>query len=93
MNNETRNGEWYYPNGDMVLGNDSNQDFYRNQTSQQVILNRRNNATSPTGCFCCELVNELINQAERVCITIVAGKYVANNYRTMQSTHLMFFIS
>ena len=64
--NETRNGEWYYPDGSVVPISMGNQDFYRNRGSQQVILNRRNNAMSPTGCFCCELVN----QKERICITL-----------------------
>ena len=68
---ETRNGEWYYPNGDMVPTTGANEDLYRNRGTQQVILNRRNNAMSLTGCFCCELVNP----TERVCITL-SGKFI-----------------
>ena len=63
---QTRNGEWYYPNGSIVTTKGINQDFYRNRGTQQVILNRRNNATSPTGLFCCEIVNS----TERICITL-----------------------
>ena len=63
---EMRNGEWYYPNGDRVPTEGAGLDFYRNRGTQQVILNRRNDAMSPTGCFCCELVNV----AERICITL-----------------------
>ena len=62
----TPNGEWDYPNGSMVPRNDRNEDFYRSRGTQQVILNRRNDAVSPTGCFCCELVNP----TERICITL-----------------------
>ena len=78
MKGETRNGEWYYPNGDEVLTKGMNQDFYRNRKTQQVILNRRNNAMSPTGNFCCELMNP----TERICITLEASK------QTMQSHSL-----
>ena len=63
---ETRNGEWYYPNGDKVPTSGANEDFYRNRGTQQVILNRRNNAMSPTGFFRCEL----LNPTERICITL-----------------------
>ena len=49
-------GEWYYPNGSMVPINGAIEDFYRGRTTEQSIhLNRRNNAQSPTGSFCCEL--------------------------------------
>ena len=78
---ETRNGEWYYPNGDIIPNSVANQDFYRNRRTQQVILNRRNNAMSPTGNFCCEL----INPTERICITLEASK------QTMQS-HSSFLL-
>ena len=44
----TSNGEWDYPNGSMVPRNDRNEDFYRSRGTQQVILNRRNDAVSPT---------------------------------------------
>ena len=51
-----RFGEWFYPNGAMVLNNAAGEDFYRSRGDDQTIrLNRRNNAQSPTGSFCCEL--------------------------------------
>ena len=65
-NNETRNGEWYYPNGNKVPTMGDNQDFYRNRRSQQVLLHRRNNASGPLGYYCCELSNG----TERICINI-----------------------
>ena len=61
-----RNGKWYYPNDSIVPNTMGNEDFYRTRGTQQVILNRRNNAMSPTGCFCCELDNP----TERICITL-----------------------
>ena len=49
-------GEWYYPSGSIVPNNAAGEDFYRGRGSEQTIrLNRRNNAQSPTGSFCCEL--------------------------------------
>jgi hypothetical protein len=46
-------GEWVYPNGSFVCIKDSGDDFYRNRGLGIVRLNRINNATSPTGQFCC----------------------------------------
>ena len=51
-----RFGQWYYPDGSMVPINAAGEDFYRGRGDNQAIhLNRRNNAQSPTGSFCCEL--------------------------------------
>ena len=72
---EIRNGEWYYPNGGgMVPTSEGNEAFYRNRGTQQVILNRRNNAMNPTGCFCCELDNP----TERICITLSLSSKIIN---------------
>jgi hypothetical protein len=46
-------GEWFYPSGSLVQVNDSDNDFYRSRGLGIVRLNRINNATSPTGQFCC----------------------------------------
>ena len=46
-------GEWFYPNGSEVDVSLSGSDFYRNRGPSLVRLNRRNNATSPKGQFCC----------------------------------------
>ena len=51
-----RFGEWRYPNGSLVPNNAAGQDFFRGRGDNQTLyLNRRNNAQSPTGSFCCEL--------------------------------------
>ena len=51
-----RFGQWRYPDGSMVPKNADDEDFYRGRGDNQAIyLNRRNNAQSPTGSFCCEL--------------------------------------
>ena len=46
-------GEWFYPDGSLVQLEDSGDNFYRNRGTGIVRLNRRNDATSPTGQFCC----------------------------------------
>ena len=49
-------GEWYFPDGTPVPhGQDASRDIFRNRASSVVRLNRRNNATSPTGVYRCEI--------------------------------------
>ena len=45
-------GEWISPNGTAVPGNDSGADIYIDRGMGFIRLNRRNNATSPTGLYC-----------------------------------------
>ena len=46
-------GQWFYSNGSEVDIAMSGDGFYRNRGPSVVRLNRRNNATSPEGQFCC----------------------------------------
>ena len=67
-----RFGEWYYPDGSMVPN--SGQGFSRGRTGNQIIhLNRRNNAQSPTGSFCCELPDNS-DVTHRLCVTLGKSK-------------------
>ena len=50
-------GEWYLPDGTRIL-NTPDTNFYRTRYNQTVRLNRRNNATSPTGVFTCVVPND-----------------------------------
>ena len=51
---DLRAGEWYFPNKTTVqTRGEDNKGFYRNRGPRVVRLNRRNNATTPTGIFCC----------------------------------------
>jgi hypothetical protein len=50
-----RAGEWYFPNGSAVSKQGDMKDFYRNREQKTVRLNRRNNVTSPTGIYCCDI--------------------------------------
>ena len=50
-------GEWYFPGGNIVPCNGAQPtaDFTRSGHTQQVRLNRRNNAMNPTGVFECRV--------------------------------------
>jgi hypothetical protein len=50
-----RVGEWYFPNGSAVSKQGEMKDFYRDREEMMVRLNRRNNATSPIGIYCCDI--------------------------------------
>ena len=50
-----RAGEWYFPNGSAVSIEGHMKEFYRSRDSMVVRLNRRHNAVSPTGIYCCDI--------------------------------------
>ena len=63
-------GGWYYPNGSIVPYNYVGENFYTTRSRYQSIhLNRRNNAQSPTGSFCCELPDSR-DITHRLCATL-----------------------
>ena len=54
----------------MVPNNGAGEDFFRGRGDDQTIhLNRRNNAQSPTGSFCCELPDDS-DVTHRVCVSL-----------------------
>ena len=66
--------DWYYPNnGSIVEASFAGRDFYRDRGPSVVRLNRRNNATSPTGIYQCKIpVNNQLS------VDIYVGVYNAN---------------
>ena len=63
-----RVGEWHFPNGTMVSPNsptrpNSKNDITRSGYTHQVRLNRKNNASLPTGIYHCKVPHgvELVN--------------------------------
>ena len=62
-------GEWFYPNESLVRVNGNNDDFYRDRRLGSVRLNRRNNATSPIGQYCCEVPDATMT-TKTTCINI-----------------------
>ena len=51
-------GQWYYPDGQFVS---SDTDIHEIQKSKRVDLRRRNNPTSPTGIYRCEIPTNAVN--------------------------------
>ena len=66
---EIRQGDWIYPNGDLVDNIASGDDIYRTRGASTVLLNRRNSATGPTGLYCCE-VTSVADPDARICINL-----------------------
>ena len=65
-------GQWLFPNGSSVLAGSAEVigDFYFDRGPSVVRLHRRNNATSPTGQFCCE-VPDATSTNMRACVNIM----------------------
>ncbi len=70
-----RGREFYFPNNSLVRIRGSGANFYRNRGEQFIRLNRRNNATPPTGRYRCEIPDANGNTQS---IFINIGKVVAN---------------
>ena len=54
-----RAGDWFFPDGTIVPASSANReaDFTRTGYTQQVRLNRRNDAMTPTGAFECRVLD------------------------------------
>ena len=75
-----RIGEWYFHNGSVVEKSGFGYDFYRSRGLNVVRLNRRNNATFPTGIYRCNIPVSDYNDTD-----IYIGVY------NSESGKLMFF--
>ena len=84
-------GEWISPNGTEVPGREeSNADIYRDRGMGFIRLNRRNNATSPTGLYCCVIpVNG--GGMETFCVNIT-GRTILNLYMICRVIMLVTFV-
>ena len=56
MNGPDR-GDWYFPNGEILLDSDGNFDVYESERTSNVQLCRRNNATT-AGIYRCEIYRD-----------------------------------
>ena len=67
----SRQGDWSrsYPNGNLVRNSFSGDDIYRTRGASVVLLKRRNDATGPTGQYCCEVAT-FADPDARICINL-----------------------
>ena len=66
---KTGEGEWYFPNDSIVSIKDGRADFYRDRHASIIRLNRRNDATMPSGLFRCE-VNDFYDVTKNLYVGI-----------------------
>ena len=50
-------GRWNFPNDSIISTRAGGGDLYTSRGEGVVRLSRRNNATTPTGRYCCEVLN------------------------------------
>ena len=71
-------GDWYFPNGNVVPrnGNNENANFTTSVSTHQVRLSRRNDAQIPTGNFTCRIPDQvdhmLVHEAS---ISLIIGRF------------------
>ena len=70
LSQSPRLGEWYLPNGTLILRGTSTTTFYRNREDNgEVSLNRPSDVMSPTGRFCCEVPDDT-DTNQTLCVNI-----------------------
>ena len=62
-------GDWYFPNGNALANAGGSGDIYKHREAVKVDLRRRNNATSPTGIYHCEIETVAVNDNDVDTIT------------------------
>ena len=61
QSNNQYQGQWYFPNGQLVSNADENIDIYEVDRPMRVDLRRRSSATSPTGIYRCEIPTNAVH--------------------------------
>ena len=72
-------GDWYFPNGSALAYAGGGGDIYIRRGPQVVHLRRRNNATSPSGIYHCEIETDAVNDNDVDTITgetVYVGLYL-----------------
>ena len=80
-------GEWYFPSGAIVPRRNSaapSANFTRSGFTHQIRLNRRNNATSPTGIYECRVPDRGASNASNATAQITVGE------RTVLPSHAVW---
>ena len=84
-------GEWYFPDGTIVLRLSfiPNGDFTRTGYTHQVRLNRRNNATTPLGAYECRVPHMDTTNTEVHSATIILGKIPCIQAHTVTPNYII----
>ena len=91
----TMTGEFYYPDGNIVMVRASSDSLYRNRGVGLIRLNRRNGATSPLGRYRCEIPDShgvirsiYINIGKHTYKVYWCHMYVASHFFIASTEHL-----
>ena len=66
-------GDWYFPNSSVLDGGGGGGDIYKRRDAQVVHLRRRNNATSPSGIYRCDIETNAVHGDD---VNTITGKTV-----------------
>ena len=66
-------GQWHFPDDQPVIGGDD-VDFYQRNRPKAVDIRRRNDATSPTGIYHCEIPTIAVNEGESVYVGLYTSE-------------------
>ena len=71
-------GDWYFPDRNRLEQLGEGSDIYMSRGNQSIILNRRNNPTSPSGIYHCEIpTDDVHDDSDRYMGDIVyVGLYI-----------------
>ena len=82
-------GKWYSPNNQSTVGVQADgNDFYFDRGPSVVRLHRRNNATMPTGLFCCEVPD--VTSTNMTMCTNIGELHLHNSQLDTQSSRKLF---
>ena len=72
-------GDWYFPDGTRLPFSRSG-DIYQQRAGQRAYLGRRNNPTSPTGIYRCDIPTEVVHDDEDTSVrdTVYVGLYTGS---------------
>ena len=74
-------GDWHFPNGSVLVGAGGGGDIYKRRDAQVVHLRRRNDATSPSGVYRCDIETNSVHDNDLNTITgetVYVGLYPPN---------------
>ena len=83
-------GQWYFPNGSTPRGSPSGNSIYRTRGPSVVRLNRRNNATSPTGLYRCE-IPDASGTTQTLFVNLTLGTVIIIIRVRIYSAHFFYY--